>query len=103
MNAVLVGFSVASRAVFGTEHHRSSAPSPAAIAATSAARARTERHRRGRRSFAGGVSAGGIAPSIAWGIVRFVRAIAIVNGNARRLRDRLRAKLSRALPGGVVF
>jgi diacylglycerol kinase family enzyme len=32
-----------------------------------------------------------------------VRAIAIVNGTARRLSDRLRGKLARALPGGVVF
>ena len=32
-----------------------------------------------------------------------VRAIAIVNGNARRLRDRQRARLARALPGAVVF
>jgi diacylglycerol kinase family enzyme len=32
-----------------------------------------------------------------------VRAVAIVNVNARRLRGRLRGKLERALPGGVVF
>jgi diacylglycerol kinase family enzyme len=32
-----------------------------------------------------------------------VRAIAIVNANARRLRDPLRASLARALPGAVVF
>ena len=32
-----------------------------------------------------------------------MRAIAIVNGNARRLGDRLRGKLARALPGAVVF
>ena len=32
-----------------------------------------------------------------------VRAIAIVNANARRLRDPLRASLSRALPGATVF
>lgn len=35
--------------------------------------------------------------------MRAVRAIAIVNGNARRLRDRLRGQLSRALPGRVGF
>lgn len=33
----------------------------------------------------------------------FVRAVAIVNGNARRLRGKLRAQLERALPGGVRF
>jgi diacylglycerol kinase family enzyme len=32
-----------------------------------------------------------------------VRAVAIVNGNARRLGGRMRAKLERALPGGVRF
>jgi len=32
-----------------------------------------------------------------------VRAVAIVNGNARRARGRLRAKLERALPGNVRF
>lgn len=32
-----------------------------------------------------------------------VRAVAIVNGNARRLGGRLRGKLERALPGGVRF
>jgi diacylglycerol kinase family enzyme len=32
-----------------------------------------------------------------------VRAIAILNGNARRVRGNLRAKLERALPGGVRF
>jgi diacylglycerol kinase family enzyme len=32
-----------------------------------------------------------------------VRAVAIVNGNARRLRGRLRGKLARALPGAVVL
>ncbi len=32
-----------------------------------------------------------------------MRAVAIVNGNARRLRDRLRGKLARALPGAVAF
>jgi diacylglycerol kinase family enzyme len=32
-----------------------------------------------------------------------VRAVAIVNGNARRLRERLRGRLVRALPGAVVF
>lgn len=32
-----------------------------------------------------------------------VRAVAIVNGNARRVRDSLRAKLERVLPGGVRF
>jgi diacylglycerol kinase family enzyme len=32
-----------------------------------------------------------------------VRAVAIVNGNARGLRGRTRAKLERALPGGVRF
>jgi diacylglycerol kinase family enzyme len=32
-----------------------------------------------------------------------VRAIAILNGNARRVRGDLRAKLERALPGGVRF
>jgi diacylglycerol kinase family enzyme len=30
-----------------------------------------------------------------------VRAVAIVNGNARRVHDRLRARLERVLPGGV--
>lgn len=37
------------------------------------------------------------------GIVCFVRAVAIVNGNARRLRARVRSKLERVLPGRVVF
>lgn len=32
-----------------------------------------------------------------------VRAVAIVNGNARRLSSRLRERLERALPGGVRF
>jgi len=32
-----------------------------------------------------------------------VRAVAIVNGNARRVRGRMRARLERALPGGVRF
>ena len=32
-----------------------------------------------------------------------MRAAAIVNGNARRLRDRLRTRLDRALPGAVSF
>jgi diacylglycerol kinase family enzyme len=32
-----------------------------------------------------------------------MRAVAIVNGNARRVRGRLRARLERALPGGVRF
>ena len=32
-----------------------------------------------------------------------VRAVAIVNGNARRSRGRIRAKLEKALPGGVRF
>jgi hypothetical protein len=32
-----------------------------------------------------------------------VRAVAIVNGTARRLSERLRGRLARALPGGVVF
>jgi len=32
-----------------------------------------------------------------------VRAVAIVNGNARRVRDGVRAKLERVLPGGVRF
>ncbi len=32
-----------------------------------------------------------------------MRAVAIVNGNARRLRSRLRDELERALPGGVRF
>jgi diacylglycerol kinase family enzyme len=32
-----------------------------------------------------------------------VKAVAIVNGNARRLRGRLRARLERALPGSVRF
>lgn len=32
-----------------------------------------------------------------------MKAVAIVNGNARRLRGRLRSKLERALPGGVRF
>ena len=32
-----------------------------------------------------------------------VRAVAIVNGNARRLGGRLRRKLESALPGGVRF
>lgn len=36
-------------------------------------------------------------------MVRPVRAVAIVNGNARRLRGRLRDKLERALPGRVRF
>jgi diacylglycerol kinase family enzyme len=35
--------------------------------------------------------------------VRAVRAVAIVNGNARRVRGRLRSRLERALPGGVRF
>jgi diacylglycerol kinase family enzyme len=35
--------------------------------------------------------------------MRGVRAVAIVNGNARGLRGRMRAKLERALPGGVRF
>lgn len=37
------------------------------------------------------------------GIVGVVRAVAIVNGNARRLGARMRAKLERVLPGGVRF
>jgi diacylglycerol kinase family enzyme len=37
------------------------------------------------------------------GIVGAVRAVAIVNGNARRLRGRLRSRLERAMPGGVRF
>ncbi|MBA3458126.1 MAG: hypothetical protein H0T42_33910 [Deltaproteobacteria bacterium] len=32
-----------------------------------------------------------------------MRAVAIVNGNARRVRGRLRGKLEKALPGGVRF
>ena len=32
-----------------------------------------------------------------------VRAVAIVNGNARRLRGKVRTQLERALPGGVRF
>src|SRR5262249_27681278 len=32
-----------------------------------------------------------------------VRAVAIVNGNARRVRGELRARLERTLPGGVRF
>lgn len=32
-----------------------------------------------------------------------MKAVAIVNGNARRLRGKLRAQLERALPGGVRF
>ncbi|MDB4956730.1 MAG: dgkA [Myxococcales bacterium] len=35
--------------------------------------------------------------------MRTVRAVAIVNGNARRLGRRLRSELERALPGGVRF
>lgn len=37
------------------------------------------------------------------GIVAAVRAVAIVNGNARAARGRLRSRLERALPGGVRF
>src|SRR5690606_9287951 len=36
-------------------------------------------------------------------IVRRVRAVAIVNGNARRLRGKLRKGLERVLPGAVRF
>jgi diacylglycerol kinase family enzyme len=35
--------------------------------------------------------------------VRNVRAVAIVNGTARRVRGRLRSKLERVVPGGVRF
>src|SRR5262249_54072304 len=35
--------------------------------------------------------------------LRAVRAVAIVNGNARDLRGRLRARLERTLPGNVRF
>ena len=37
------------------------------------------------------------------GIVAAVRSVAIVNGNARRVRGRMRKRLDRALPGGVRF
>jgi diacylglycerol kinase family enzyme len=40
---------------------------------------------------------------VAADIVAGVRAVAIVNGNARRVQARVRAELDRALPGGVRF